>query len=195
VTATGAAVGDDVLTLEEDAPFHCHRHPDRETRVRCGRCDRPICSRCAMQGPVGFRCRECGSLAFDPLTSLTRSQMLVGFAASTALAAIAGFFASYVGFFGIIISFFAGTLTAAAVTRLIGDKHGRLMLSVVLGGILVGTLAGFGLEYGLWFAQLPDFGEVSDELGIDPLMFFWDAIVWTMVSVGAACVGAYTRLR
>ena len=46
---------------EADPPaLYCYRHPDRETWVRCGRCDQPICSRCAMQGPVGFRCRECG---------------------------------------------------------------------------------------------------------------------------------------
>ena len=34
----------------------CYRHPERETYVRCGRCDRPICTKCAMLGPVGMRC-------------------------------------------------------------------------------------------------------------------------------------------
>jgi hypothetical protein len=39
--------------------------PDRQTYVGCGRCDQPICTKCAMQGPVGFRCKQCGTLAND----------------------------------------------------------------------------------------------------------------------------------
>ena len=35
---------------DDDGALHCYRHPDRETWVRCGRCDRPICTKCAMQG-------------------------------------------------------------------------------------------------------------------------------------------------
>lgn len=37
----------------------CYRHPDRETRVRCTRCDRPICSEDMITAPVGFQCPEC----------------------------------------------------------------------------------------------------------------------------------------
>lgn len=37
----------------------CYRHPDRETYVRCVRCDRPICPDCMVEAPVGFQCVEC----------------------------------------------------------------------------------------------------------------------------------------
>ena len=37
----------------------CYRHPDRETYIRCTRCDRPICPDCMIAGPVGFQCPEC----------------------------------------------------------------------------------------------------------------------------------------
>jgi membrane associated rhomboid family serine protease len=37
----------------------CFRHPRRETRVRCSRCDRFICPACMREAPVGFRCPEC----------------------------------------------------------------------------------------------------------------------------------------
>ncbi|GAA3730694.1 membrane associated rhomboid family serine protease [Spinactinospora alkalitolerans] len=37
----------------------CFRHPDRETYVRCTRCDRPICPDCMREASVGFHCVEC----------------------------------------------------------------------------------------------------------------------------------------
>jgi membrane associated rhomboid family serine protease len=41
------------------APPVCYRHPDRETYVRCSRCDRPICPDCMVSASVGFQCPEC----------------------------------------------------------------------------------------------------------------------------------------
>ncbi|TGZ16827.1 rhomboid family intramembrane serine protease [Streptomyces sp. S816] len=37
----------------------CYRHPDRETGVRCTRCERPICPECMVSASVGFQCPEC----------------------------------------------------------------------------------------------------------------------------------------
>ncbi|MEW9530887.1 rhomboid family intramembrane serine protease [Microbispora sp. NPDC049125] len=37
----------------------CYRHPDRETYVRCQRCDRPICPDCMREAAVGHQCVEC----------------------------------------------------------------------------------------------------------------------------------------
>lgn len=42
-----------------DQAVCCYRHPDRETGVRCTRCERPICPECMISASVGFQCPEC----------------------------------------------------------------------------------------------------------------------------------------
>ncbi len=37
---------------------HCYRHPDRETYIRCQRCERPICPDCMAPAAVGFLCPD-----------------------------------------------------------------------------------------------------------------------------------------
>ncbi len=37
----------------------CYRHPDRETGIRCIRCERPICPECMVSASVGFQCPDC----------------------------------------------------------------------------------------------------------------------------------------
>ena len=91
--------------LHEPQPLFCYRHPDRETWVRCGRCDQPICTRCAMQGPVGLRCRTCGKPSRDALTSLKPNQIAIALAVATGLGAVVGYFGAQFGFLMIVIGF------------------------------------------------------------------------------------------
>jgi membrane associated rhomboid family serine protease len=37
----------------------CYRHPDRETYIRCSRCDKAICPECMVNAAVGFQCPDC----------------------------------------------------------------------------------------------------------------------------------------
>jgi membrane associated rhomboid family serine protease len=47
------------LEKQQDAPPVCFRHPDRETYLRCARCEKSICTECMVSAPVGFHCPEC----------------------------------------------------------------------------------------------------------------------------------------
>ncbi len=40
--------------------YYCYRHKRAVTRLRCGRCGRAICPDCALIGPAGPRCPDCG---------------------------------------------------------------------------------------------------------------------------------------
>ena len=41
----------------------CYRHPDRETRLSCSECGRPICGACAIDAAVGQKCPQCVAAA------------------------------------------------------------------------------------------------------------------------------------
>lgn len=43
----------------DDEVLYCANHPNVETMLRCNRCSKLICTRCAVRTPVGYRCREC----------------------------------------------------------------------------------------------------------------------------------------
>lgn len=42
-----------------EAAGFCYRHPKVATNLSCGRCERPVCTKCAINGPAGIRCRDC----------------------------------------------------------------------------------------------------------------------------------------
>jgi hypothetical protein len=193
VTATTIAEDRD-----DDHRLFCYRHADRETWVRCGRCDRPICTSCAMQGPVGSRCKQCGKLAFDPLTSFTPAQLAAGIATSLAAGLVAGYIASRIGFFSVVIAYFAGGFIAEIVGRVTGYKRGPTMIAIVFGGVALGTLAGaaagFWMDWGLFLSSGGAGADAEDDALILQRAAI-DAVTWALVSAGAACFGAWQRIR
>ncbi|MET9824333.1 MULTISPECIES: rhomboid family intramembrane serine protease [unclassified Streptomyces] len=60
----------------------CYRHPDRETGIRCTRCERPICPDCMVNASVGFHCPDCAAGrtpgVTGPAPSASRPRTLAG---------------------------------------------------------------------------------------------------------------------
>ena len=191
------------LPADDDGRMFCYRHPDRETWVRCGRCDQPICTKCAMQGPVGFRCKECGKLKHDPLTSFTPMQVLLGGLMAIAGGTVVAFIGAQLGFLTIIVAFFGGGLIADVVMRFTGYKRGPMMVALLMGGIALGTLLGAAGDFWLSSQQMTQaMADAAAAAGVDPAelqLTFVDWLqmegAWLLIAAGAAMAGAWGRLR
>jgi MFS family permease len=182
----------------EPGPLYCYRHPGRETWVRCGRCDQPICTSCAMQGPVGLRCKKCGKPSRDALASLKPSQIAIGLAVATGLGVAVGYFGAQLGFFMIVLGFFAGTIIAEALDRSIGIKRGPRILTIAIAGIVLGGLIGATLSMAGTWREIQGFAEAARAAGEPdyPLdAFLVDTLPQVLVGIIATVVGAVVRLK
>jgi hypothetical protein len=123
----------------------CVNHPDRRTSLRCNRCNRPICAQCAVQTPVGYRCRDClrGQQAvFDSAREL---DAVIAAAVSAAGVGIADYLLSFSGAWGILLAPVVGVALAAAIRALLRGRRGQTIpLSAAIGGVF-GVLANIGL--------------------------------------------------
>ena len=176
---------------EPDRQF-CYRHLDRETWVRCGRCDRPICTACAMQGPVGMRCRDCGKPVRDAFTSMTARQWLVAGGLALGAGLIVGYIGMQFGWFALVAAFFAGRITVDVLDRANGIKRGPRIIVVVSVGLLIGTLAGGA--FGIW-SLWREIVAMSGETGIPFDVFVLPMIPQILIGSGVAIAGAVMRLR
>ena len=188
-----APAGIDTSVGDDDA-LYCYRHPNRETRLRCRTCDRPICSKCAIQTPVGFRCPEDGTVKNDPFSTFKPQQLVLAILVAVGGGTIAGIIANQVGYFSIVISFFAGAFIVEAEDRVVGLKRGPRIIGIVLGGILIGAVLAYAFTFSTYLSFVPAEVDAATAEAMRQELFR-QQILYALISAGAACVGAYSRLR
>ena len=173
--------------MSEPEVFYCLNHPQVETRLRCSKCGNPICPRCAVQTPVGFRCPQCvrsQQAVFYTATSLDYGiAVVVGLVIST----IAAFILGRLGIFlALILGPVAGGVIAEVVRWAIRRRRGRWIWLVVSGCIVTGALV-------VAFYPFLRYLFTPQALASLPLsmLFRVDLIIYVALAVGTA----YARLR
>ena len=128
--------------LEGDIHY-CAAHPERDTELRCNRCDRYMCIDCAVRTPVGYTCRQCVRGHEDKFYEGT----LVDYGLVAATCAIGGALTPFVmmligGFLiiGFIVAPAIGGTAAQIALQLTRRRRGRYSGYVAAGGVLVGGL-------------------------------------------------------
>lgn len=129
------------------APLYCANHPSVETSLRCSRCNKPICSRCAIQSPVGYRCPECVKSQQKIFDTAQWSDYLFGFGIAAVLSGIASFLISLVGsigFIGWIIVIAAAPTAGIAIAEgtrfVIRRRRSRNLFMTIAVAVVLGAL-------------------------------------------------------
>ena len=127
----------------------CAVHPTVETTLRCNKCGRYMCTRCAVRTPVGYRCRECVYQQQDAFFTATNTDFMVAMAVSFAIGFAAGFILSQMLFLAAIFSLPAGALIGEVVVRANGRRRGRNTWVAVSIGIVVAVVIAVGASLAL----------------------------------------------
>jgi hypothetical protein len=149
--------------MTEQTPItYCANHPTRETMLRCNRCDKLICTECAVLTPTGYRCKECVKNQQKIFDTAEPRDYILGFLVAAILSWLASLvflLISLIGFFGFIIAMAAAPTAGVIISegvRLATRKHRSRALfitiaaAVVLGSVPV-ILSNLHNMYGLIF--------------------------------------------
>jgi hypothetical protein len=134
--------------MTEDAgTLYCTNHPSVATTLRCNRCEKPICPKCAVRTPTGYRCKECVRGQKKVFDTAQWFDYLLGFVVAGLLSLVASGLVTLISNFGYFSWFilFAGAPTVgliiAEAARFVTRRHrARSLFITVIVAVVLGVL-------------------------------------------------------
>jgi hypothetical protein len=194
------------MSVQAEATTYCAVHTNREASLRCNKCDRYMCVQCAVQTPVGYRCRECARAQEKHFFRATNIDATIIF---SVCAVLGGGAAVILNFGGLFVAFFfglpAGAFVGQLALRFVKGRRGRYFPLWGVLGTITGGLVG-GIIQILWML-LPALATLSDPQYSEALEAAgggWEYIyllLGTLINIplltwiGFVAAGVYGRLR
>ncbi|MFH1908051.1 MAG: hypothetical protein ABIL11_11845 [Chloroflexota bacterium] len=133
---------------ENASPLYCANHPAVETTLRCNRCEKPICPKCAVRTPTGYRCKECVRGQQKIFETARWYDYVLGFVTAGFLSLLASLFVSLIsgvaGFFAwliiIVAAPSAGAIIAEATRFVTSKRRARALFITVAAAVVLGAL-------------------------------------------------------
>jgi len=133
--------------IEPTTPTYCANHPDVETTLRCNKCGKPICAKCAIRTPTGYRCKECvrgqqklfdTAEWYDYVLGFVTAGIL-GFVGSLLASLISGL--SFIGWILIVVgSPTAGMVIAEGVRQVTRKHRSRTLFITITAAVVLSAL-------------------------------------------------------
>jgi len=165
----------------------CEVHPNRETLLRCNRCNRPMCSECAVLTPTGYRCRECVRGQQKTFETTQTRDLVIGVAIALVIAFAGSFIPRVMQFFTIFVAPIVGMVITETVRWAGKRRRSRLLAQLGAGAALLGALPLLGVALLNLIVVL---GSVSLGASTGYLM----VVIWHVVYAGLVTSTVYFRL-
>ena len=139
---------------------YCTNHPQVETSLRCNRCEKLICIRCAVLTPIGYRCKECVRGQQKVFETAIPRDPLVAFGVAASLAFLGSLFIPNFILFALLLSPVAGGLIAEVVRLAVRRRRSPRLFKAAAIGALVGALPVAVIEIALnisWMVWMGSF--------------------------------------
>jgi hypothetical protein len=133
---------------EAPPTIYCANHPNTETSLRCNNCEKPICAKCAVLTPTGYRCRECvrqQQKVFETTLWYDYPIIFIVVAFLSFLGSLLGaWISARFGFFIIILALFLapaiGGVIAEIARRATGRRRSKRLFLLAVIAAIVGCL-------------------------------------------------------
>lgn len=146
MTETATGTPPELHVPDEPGVYWCARHKNVKTRLRCGRCETPICPKCTVMGPTGARCRNCASNRSSHMYQVAPWQFATTFLASVAMCVVGALLTRAFGLFLLFYAPVIGTFLGKAIIAITRGKRGVPLCSVATAGAVVGTLLAMQMQ-------------------------------------------------
>lgn len=155
--------------MTDSDTLYCANHPDRETLLRCNKCEKPICIQCAVQTPTGYRCKECVRGQQKVFNTARASDLIVAPVIAAVVSFIGANFVSFIGFFTLLLAPFVGMAIEYVVRLVIKNRRSDPLFVATAAGAALGALPAFLVPL-LSFLQFIAAGSLSF-YGLLPLIY------------------------
>lgn len=125
---------------ETDPILYCANHPQTTTSLRCNRCEKPICTRCAVHTPTGYRCKECVRSHQKAYETAQWFDYLISILVSAGFAFLGSLFIPQLGFFSILLAPVAGVVIAETARFLTQRRRSKRLFQAITLAAAVGSL-------------------------------------------------------
>lgn len=120
--------------------LYCANHPNVETSLRCQRCEKPICPKCAVLTPTGYKCKECVRGQQKVFETAKSYDYLIGFVVAGVLSFLGSLIVTRLGWFIILLSPIAGGIIAEVVRAALRKRRSEMLFRVTAAGAAIGAV-------------------------------------------------------
>jgi hypothetical protein len=121
-----------------ESHLYCANHPTVETYLRCGKCEKPICAKCRVSTPVGFRCFDCARLQVLPTYAVKSEYYVKSALLGGSIAIVLGIVMGVLPSFEFWAALALGIAVPEAVARGANQKRGPGLQMVGIGALVLG---------------------------------------------------------
>lgn len=135
----------------------CTYHPDVQTGLRCTRCGKPICPKCAVRTPVGLRCPDCAGVRGLRTIRTTPASLLRAGAAATIVGVVTVVLWYFLPEWKFYLSLLLGFGVAESIAKVVNGKRGadlQILGIAVVTVALIAVRVLLALKYGLGLDDL-----------------------------------------
>lgn len=127
--------------MSENPPIlYCANHPTVETTLRCNRCEKPICAKCAVLTPTGYRCKECVRGQQKIFETAEWYDYPLVFLISAPLSFLGSLIVTRIGFFTIFLAPVGGVIIAEACRRVVSKRRSNRLFMLAAIAAVLGSL-------------------------------------------------------